>query len=101
MSKHSHLNTKIKVIFESLLSSVFDGKCCTYLVHKAGLVKRENPCYCSAMQIAKVIDLSGSLLNIAGYDALWKGIEGDGDGKIEQNGGWLVSKYHLMKAIVE
>jgi hypothetical protein len=32
-------------------------------------VKRKKP-YRSATQIAKVIDLSGSLLNISGYDAL-------------------------------
>jgi hypothetical protein len=98
-SKRSHLSTKVKVICESLLSSVFDGRCRAYLVSKAsGLVKSENP-YRSAIQIAKVIDLSGSLLNLSGYNALRKGVEGDGDGKIERNGGWLVSKYHLMKAM--
>jgi hypothetical protein len=53
----------------------------------------------SAIQIAKVIGLSDSLLNIAGYNALRKGVKGDGDAKIERNGGWLVSKYHLMKAM--
>jgi hypothetical protein len=98
-NKRCHLSTKVKVICESVLSSVYDGKCRAYLTHKAsGVVKRENP-YRSAMKIAKVIDLSGSLLNISGYNALRKGVEGDGDGKIERNGGWLASKYHLMRAM--
>jgi hypothetical protein len=83
MSKCSHLNAKVKVICELLLPPVFEGKCCTYLVHKASsLVNKENY-YPSAMQIAKVIDRSGSLLNISGYVALWKGVEADGAGKIE------------------
>jgi hypothetical protein len=98
-SKRSHLSTKVKVICESILSSVFDGKCRAYLIDRAsGLVKSKNP-YRSAMQIAKVIDLSGSLLNLSGYKALRKGVEGDDDGKIERNGGWLTSPYHIMKAM--
>jgi hypothetical protein len=28
---------------------------------------------------------------------LRKGIKGDNDGKVERNGGWLASKYHVMK----
>ena len=68
MNKRSHLSTKVKVICESVLSSVFEGKCHAYLTHKAsGIVKRVIP-YCSAIQIAKVIDLSGSLINLSGYD---------------------------------
>jgi hypothetical protein len=51
------------------------------------------------MQVAKKIDLSGSLLNLSGYHALRKGIEGDEEGKIERNGGWLASKYHVMKSM--
>ena len=84
LSKSSHLNAKVKVICESILSSVFDGKCRAYLIDRAsGLVKSKNP-YRSAMQIAKVIDLSGSLLNLSGYKALRKGVEGNDDGKIER-----------------
>jgi hypothetical protein len=49
---------------------------CFYLIDRASsLVKSKNP-YRSAMQIAKVIDLSGSLLNILGYVALGnKGVD--------------------------
>jgi hypothetical protein len=36
------------------------------------------------MQIAKIIDLSGSVLNLSGYDTLHKGMEADTDGKIEK-----------------
>jgi hypothetical protein len=61
-------------------------------------MKSNNP-YRSAIQIAKTIDLSGSLLNILGYAALQRGIEADGDDKIERNGGWLCSEYHLKKAM--
>jgi hypothetical protein len=53
-------------------------------------IQCENP-YCHV-----IIDLSGSLLNLSGYDALRKGMEGDNDGKVERNGGWLASKYHVM-----
>jgi hypothetical protein len=95
-----HLNTKVKVVCELMLSTIFDGKCKTYLLHRAiGPVKRKNP-YRSAMQIAKVIDLNGSVLNLSGYDALRKGVEGrELDGYIERNGGWLTSKYFVMKAM--
>jgi hypothetical protein len=51
------------------------------------------------MQVAKIIDLSGSLLNLSGYHVLRKGIEGDEEGRIERNGGWLASKYHVMKSM--
>jgi hypothetical protein len=51
-----HLITKVKVICELMLSTIFDVKCQTYLLRKAsGLVKTKNP-YQSAMQIAKVIE---------------------------------------------
>jgi hypothetical protein len=53
------------------------------------------------MQIARIIDLSGLVLNLSGYDALRKGMEMDADGKIERNGGWLVSKYHVMQAMTK
>jgi hypothetical protein len=49
------------------------------------------------MLVAKIVDLSGSLLNLSGYHALQKQIEGDEEGKIERNSGWLASKYHVMK----
>jgi hypothetical protein len=72
----------------------------TYLLHKAhGPVQRKNP-YQSAMQSAKIIDLnSGSLLNLLGYVALRKGVEANGGVKISRCGGWLLSKYHVMKAM--
>jgi hypothetical protein len=51
------------------------------------------------MQIAKIIDLSGSVINLSGYDALCKGMEADAAGKIERNGGCLVSKYYVMQTM--
>lgn len=97
-AKGTHLATKVKVVCESVLTSVFDGKCLPYLLSKTqGPIKRKNP-YRRAMQVAKIIDLSGSLLNLSGYNALRQGIEADG-GKIERNGGWLASRYHVMKSM--
>jgi hypothetical protein len=97
--KGSHLKTKVKVICELMLSTMFDGKCRAYLLHKAkGVIQRKNP-YRSAMNIARTIDLSGSLLNLSGFNALRKGVEGDEKGLIRRNGGWLTSKYHVMKAM--
>jgi hypothetical protein len=60
-------------------------------------MKSNNPYRC-AIQIAKTIDLSGSLLNISGYAALQRGVEADGE-KIERKGGWLTLEYHLKKAM--
>jgi hypothetical protein len=97
--KGSHLNTKVRIICDMMLTTLFDGKCRTYLLHKAkGLVQRENP-YRRAMTIAKVIDLGGSVLNLSGYDQLRKGVEGNIEGHIERNGGWLASKWFVMKAM--
>ena len=97
--KGTHLQTKVRVICDAVLEEVFEGQCKTYLMKKTeGLVQRKNP-YRRAMKIARILDLSGSVLNLSGYDALRKGIEGDVDGRIERNGGWLVSKYHIMKAM--
>jgi hypothetical protein len=97
--KGSHLNTKVRIICDMMLTTLFDGKCRTYLLHKAkGLVQRENP-YRRAMIIAKVIDLGGSVLNLSGYDQLRKGVEGDAQGSIVRKGGWLASKYYVMKAM--
>jgi hypothetical protein len=59
-------------------------------------IQCENP-YSRTLQIAKIINLSGSLLNLSGYDALRKGMEGDNGGKVERNGRWLASKYHVTK----
>jgi hypothetical protein len=40
----SHLTTKVKVICELMLLMIFDGKCRSYLLHKAiGPVKSKNP----------------------------------------------------------
>jgi hypothetical protein len=100
-SKGTHLSTKVRVICESVLNDVFDGKCLPYLLKKTeGLVQRKNP-YRRAMQIARILDLSGSVLNLSGYNALRKGMEADVDGRIVRNGGWLVSKYHVMKAMTQ
>jgi hypothetical protein len=97
--KGTHLKTKIKLICESVLTTVFDGKCLSYLVDRTfRRVQGENP-YRHAIEIAKIIDLSGSLINLSGYDTLRKGIEGDAAGKVERNGGWLSSKYHVMKCM--
>jgi hypothetical protein len=44
MRKGSHLQTKVRIICDMMLTMLFDGKCQTYLLHKAkGLVQRENP----------------------------------------------------------
>jgi hypothetical protein len=43
--------------------------------------------------------LSGSLLNLLSYDALRKGVEANGEGNISRCGGWLMRKYHVMKAM--
>jgi hypothetical protein len=97
--KGSHLNTKVRIICDMMLTTLFDGKCRTYLLHKSkGLVQRENP-YRRAMTIAKVIDLGGSVLNLSGYDQLRKGVEGNMEGHIARNGGWLASKWFVMKAM--
>jgi hypothetical protein len=61
-------------------------------------IQCENP-YCRAIQIAKIIDLSGGLCNQSGYNTLRKGMEGDKDGQVERNGGWLALKYHVMKSM--
>jgi hypothetical protein len=100
-SKGTHLKTKVKIIRELVMLDVYDGQCLSYLVSRmTGPVQRKNP-YQRAMQIAKIIDHSGSVINLSGYDALRKGIEGDAAGKIERNGGWLVSKYHVMQAMTK
>jgi hypothetical protein len=54
-------------------------------------IQGENPYHC-AIEIAKIINLSGSLINLSGYDTLQKGVEGDATGKVERDGGWLVGK---------
>jgi hypothetical protein len=52
------------------------------------------------MQIAKVLDLNGSVLNLPGYNALRKGVKGDVEGYIECNGSWLTSKDFVMKVVM-
>ncbi len=61
-------------------------------------IKSDNP-YCHAIQIAKIIDLSGSLLKLSRYNSLRKGLEGDDEGKVKRNGGWLASKFQVLKFI--
>jgi hypothetical protein len=100
-NKGTHLKTKVRVICEAVLNDVFDGKCLPYLMKKTErLAQSKNPYRC-AMNIARILDLSGSVLNLGGYDALRKGMEGDVDGKIIRNGGWLVSKWHVMKSMTK
>jgi hypothetical protein len=97
--KGTHLATKVKIISECILTTVFDRKCLSYLMDRTfRRIQGENP-YRHAIEIAKIIDLSGSLINLSGYDTLRKGMEGDTDGKVERNGGWLSSKYHVMKSM--
>jgi hypothetical protein len=97
--KGTHLKTKVRIICESVLGQCFDGACRAYLMDRTlRPIQCENP-YRRAIQIAKIIDLSGSLLNLSGYNALRKGMEGDDEGKVERNGGWLASKYHVMKSM--
>jgi hypothetical protein len=97
--KGTHLSTKVRIICESVLEQCFDGACRAYLMDRTRRpIQCENP-YRRAIQIAKIIDLSGSLLNLSGYNALRLGMEGDDEGKVERNGGWLASKYHVMKSM--
>jgi hypothetical protein len=78
---------------------VFGGECKTYLLDKAkGIIQRENP-YRHAIETAKVIELSGSLLNLSGYNTLCRGMEADEHGKIDRMSGWLCSTYQLKKAM--
>jgi hypothetical protein len=99
-TKGSHLNSRVKTLCESVWSDeVYFGECSTYLLDKAkGFIQRENP-YRRAIEIAKVIDLSGSVLNLSGYDTLRRGIEADENGKIKRMGGWLTSTYMVKKAM--
>jgi hypothetical protein len=71
--KGTHLSTKVQIICESLLTECFDRAWCAYLMDRmCHLIQCENP-YHHAIQIVNIIDLSGSLLNLSGYDALRKG----------------------------
>jgi hypothetical protein len=79
--------------------SNFDGRCLSYLLDLTlHLIQGKHP-YCRAIEIAKIIDLSGSLINLSAYYSLRKGMEGDVNGKVERNGGWLASKYNVMKCM--
>jgi hypothetical protein len=76
--KGTHLSTKVRIIFETVLEQCFDGACRAYLMDRMRHpIQCENP-YCHAIQNATIIDLSGSLINLS---------EGDNDGKVERNGG--------------
>jgi hypothetical protein len=95
----THLGTKIKIVCESVLTSVFDGRCLSYLLGRTlRPIQGKNP-YRRAIEIAKIIDLSGSLINLSAYHSLRMGMEGDVNGKVERNGGWLASKYNVMKCM--
>jgi hypothetical protein len=72
--KGTHLATKVKIICETILTDVFDGKCLAYLMDRTfRQIQGENP-YRRAIEIAKIIDLSGSLTNLSGYHTLRRGI---------------------------
>jgi hypothetical protein len=97
--KGTHLATKVKIIYESVLTSVFHGCCLSYLLGwTLRPIQGKNP-HRRAIKIAKIINLSGSLINLSGYNALRKGMEGDASGKVERNGEWLASRYHVMKCM--
>jgi hypothetical protein len=99
-NKGAHLPSRVKLLCESVWSdSVYNGQCSTYLLDKAtGVIQSENP-YHRAIEIAKVIDLSGSILNLSGYDTLRRGMEADENGRIKRMGGLLTSKYQVKKAM--
>jgi hypothetical protein len=98
--KGTHLESRVKTLCETVWSNqVFNGECATYLLDKAtGIIQRENP-YRRAIEIAKVIDLSGSVLNLSGYDTLRLGMEADENGRVKRMGGYLTSKYQVRKAM--
>jgi hypothetical protein len=99
-TKGAHLPSRVKTLCENVWSKeVYNGECQTYLLDKAkGIIQRENP-YRRAIEIAKVIDLSGSVMNLSGYDNLRRGMEADENGKIDRMGGWLTSTYQVKKAM--
>ena len=98
--KGSHLQWRVKLLCESVWSnSVYNGECSAYLLDKAtGIIQRENP-YRRAIEIAKIIDLSGSILNLSGYNTLRLGMESDDMGRVKRMGGLLASKYQVKKAM--
>jgi hypothetical protein len=64
--KGTHLSTKVRIICETVLEQCFDGACRAYLMDRMPRpIQCENP-YCCAIQIAKIIDLSESLINQSG-----------------------------------
>jgi hypothetical protein len=60
-------------------------------------IQASNPC-CNAMEVAQVMDLGSSQLNLSGFELLRKGMEGDVNGRVKYGGGWLSTKYYLQQA---
>jgi hypothetical protein len=77
------LPSQVKLLCEPVhLNLVYNGECFTYLFDKAtGIVQHENPYHC-AIEIAKIIDLSGPVLNISGYNTLRLGVEAKQMGRL-------------------
>jgi hypothetical protein len=100
-NKGAHLPSRVKTLCETIWSTerVYNGEWSTCLLDKAkGILQHENPNHC-VIETAKVIDLSGSVLNLSGYSTLCRGREADGNDKIECMGGWLMPKYPVQKAM--
>jgi hypothetical protein len=55
-------------------------------------IQATNP-YRNAMEVTRVMDLGSGQLNISGLELLRKGIEGDENGRVKYEGGWLTTKY--------
>jgi hypothetical protein len=59
-------------------------------------IQATNP-YRNAMELARVIHLGSGQLNLSGFELLRKGIEGDVNGRVRYEGGWLITKYYLQQ----
>jgi hypothetical protein len=100
LKKGVHLPLQVKLLCQWVFSNlVYYGKCSTYLSDKATGIIHCKDAYCHAIEIAKFIYLSGSLLNLSRYNILWLGLEAYGTGRVEQMGGLLASKHQVKKAM--
>jgi hypothetical protein len=94
------LQSRVNLLCELVWSNlVCNGECSACLLDKAtGIIQRENP-YHRTIEIAKINNLSSSILNLSGYDTLPCGMEANENGRVKQMGRFLASKYQVKKAM--